>query len=128
MEIREGSRRRNNKIIFITAGVIFLLIILSMQTQPTGKVLKISVGDSSYEVANMLTREGVTFKPLSGEVGGGIVVDYTPVSALDRLDRQTKNSRYEIRFDHEKVVEIVWLDANDKERSRLLFIKIVAVR
>ncbi len=125
MEIREGSRRRNNRIIFITAGVIFLLIILSLQSQPNGELVKINVGDSSFKVANMLTQEGIAFRPLAGEEGG-IIVDYTPVSALDRLKKREAGSRYEIRFVDGKVAMIIWRDRQGKELGRRLFVTVMA--
>ncbi len=126
MEIREGSRRRNNKIIFITAGVIFLLILLSLQTAPDGKVVKVSVGDDSFQVANMLSRERIPFTAMTLEKGEGVVVDYTPVSALARLNKKTAGSRYEIYFAEGKVAAIVWRDQQGKELGRRLFVKLVA--
>lgn len=125
MEIRQGSRRRNNKIIFITAGVIFLLILLSLQTGPKGKVVKISVGDSSFQVANLLTQEGIVFSPLAMEEGEGLVVDYTPVSPLARLNKKAAGSHYEISFVDDKVAEIVWRDKQGAKLGSLLSAKLM---
>ncbi len=128
MEIREGSRSRNNKLIFITAGVILMLILLSLQTQPKGKVVKISVGDSSFQVANMLTRAGIAFKSLVVEGGEGIVVDYSPVSPLARLNTKGAGSHYEIFFGKGKVAEIIWRDKHGEKLASLLSAQVKASR
>jgi hypothetical protein len=125
MEIKEGSRSRNNKLIFITAGVVLMLIILSLlQTQPNVKVVKISVGDSNFQIANMLSQEGVVFKPLEGEEG--IIVDYIPTNAFARLNEKYTGSRYEIYFDEGKVVKIIWRAKDDGQLASLLFVKVMA--
>jgi hypothetical protein len=128
MDIREGSRSRNNKLIFITAGMIFLLSILSLQTQPDGKVVKIDAGDSSFQVVTMLSMEGVAFKTLPVDEGEGVVVDYTPVSPLDRLNKKYRGSRYEIHFLENRVARIVWRDKNNRQLGDLLSVKIVATQ
>lgn len=125
MEIREGSRSRNNKLIFITAAVIFLLTVLSLQTQPNGTVVKVSVGDSSFQVANLLNREGVAFSPLPSEVGDGLAVDYTPLTSWARLNKKNAGSHYEILFADGKVVNIIWRDRQGKELGSRLYIKVV---
>ncbi|MBU0679857.1 MAG: hypothetical protein KKD73_00390 [Proteobacteria bacterium] len=126
MDMREGSRSRNNKLIFITAGVIFVLSIFSLQTQPGGKVVKIDVGDSSFQVVNMLSREGVAFKILPVDEGEGVVVDYTPVSPLERLNKKYSGSRYEVHFIENRVARIVWRDKDNRHVGNLLSVKIVA--
>ncbi|MEN8258791.1 MAG: hypothetical protein ABFS09_13090 [Thermodesulfobacteriota bacterium] len=125
MEIREGSRSRNNMLIFLTAGVVLLLIILSLlQSQQNTKVVKISVGDSSFQVANMLSREGVVYKPLEGKEG--IIVDYIPANAFARLNKKHTGSRYEIHFAEGKVVKIIWRAKDNRQLASLLFVKVVA--
>ncbi len=122
MDIREGDRSRNNKLIFLTAGVVLMLIILSLQTQPDGKVVRISVGDNSFQLANTLTKEGILFNPLAGK--DGIIVDYTPVTPFERLNSKHQGSRYEIYFEEGKVGKIIWLSKDDRKLGELLYVKI----
>lgn len=125
MEFKEGSRARNNKIIFITSGIIVLLTLFSLQNKPLGKVVVVSVGDDSFQVANMLSKEGVPFTALAGEAGEGVVVAYTPLSAWSRLHKKRLGSRYDIRFGEGQVAEIIWRDRHGKELGSLLFVKVV---
>ncbi|MDA3786643.1 MAG: hypothetical protein PF568_07160 [Deltaproteobacteria bacterium] len=122
MENSQKSRSRNNKIIFITAGAILLLVFLSWQIGPDGRVVKISVGDPSYQVANMLSREGIAFAPLAEKEG--VVVAYTPHSPWARLNKKWADSSYEIHFGANKVVHIVWRDRHGNELGRRLFVEI----
>lgn len=124
MEIRLGSRQRNNKLIFITSAVFFLLTLLSLLTLPGGPVVKISLGDSSFQVANRLTAAGIVFKALVEEKGQGIVVEYTPDTAFARLNKKRAGSFYEICFSDDKVVDIVWRDRQGKEIGHRLFVKV----
>ncbi len=126
MEIREGSRSRNNKLIFITAGVILMLIILSLQTQPESKIVTINIGDSSYQVANMLTGEGIAFSVLMSERGEGIIVEYTPVTSFERLNKKKTGSQYEIYFAEGQVSRIVWRSKDKEKSTDLLFVKVAA--
>ncbi|MDR9500517.1 MAG: hypothetical protein RI601_01835 [Desulfurivibrionaceae bacterium] len=122
MQNSHRSRSRNNTIIFITAGAILLLVFLSGQIGPDGRVVKISVGDPSYQVANMLSREGIAFAPLTDKEG--VVVAYTPHSPWVRLSKKGAGSSYEIHFDDNKVVDIVWRDRHGNELGRRLFVEI----
>lgn len=128
MAIRQGSRRRNNRIIFLSAMVIILLFLLSLQPPPDGEVVTISVGDSSYQVANRLTEAGVGFRPLSAPGDGGLVVAYTPVTSFDRLLKKGEGSVYEILFGKQRVTAIVWRDSSGKALGRPLSVKVVGRR
>ena len=124
MDIREGDRSRNNKLIFLTAGVILMLIILSLQTQPDGNFVKISVGDSSFEIANKLNKMGISFKPIEG--ADGILVDYSPTTPFERLNNKHLGSRYEIYFEDGKVAKIVWLNKDGRQLGELIYVKVAA--
>lgn len=126
MEIRLGSRQRNNKLIFITSAVFFLLTLLSLLYSPGGTVVKVSLGDSSFQVANRLTAAGIVFKALAEEKGQGIVIEYTPATAFARLNKKRAGSYYEVYLRDDKVVDIVWRDRQGKEIGRRLFVKVRA--
>ncbi len=125
MEIREGDRSRNNKLIFLTAGVVLMLIILSMQTHNDDDLVKINVGDSSFQLANRLSEKGVYFESLTH--ADGIKVRYTPVTPFDRLNNKHQGSRYEIYFEGGKVAKIIWLSESDRKLGELLYVKVGAV-
>jgi hypothetical protein len=122
MELEDGGRRRNNRIIVITGGLIVLLALFSWRTAPPARMVKIALGDDSYQVASLLSREAIPFTLLAE--GEGVVVEYRPLSPLARLDTRKAGSRYEIRFAGGKVTALVWRDRQGTELARLLFIRL----
>lgn len=125
MEFEDGGRRRNNRIIVITGGLILLLVLFSWRTAPQTRLVKISLGDDRYQVANLLGREAIPFTLLAD--GEGLVVAYQPLSPLARLDQKKAGSRYEIHFADGKVAALVWRHRQGKELGRLLFIRLPVV-
>lgn len=124
MEIKQGNRRRNNKLIFITAGVIVLLLILARQPVPNGKLLKIRLGDSVFQVANRLNQAGIAFRSRSAAHGDALVVDYQPVSGLDRLRNRGAGSVYEIYIVDDRVALLVWRAEDGSELGRPVMIRL----
>lgn len=112
-------RRRNNKIILITAVFILALGSISSFMGETRAPLVIDLGDSIYDVANHL--KGLEEHYTMGK--DWLELTCTPQSAWLTALKQNKAGYYAVGFEENKVVSIAWYDQHHVlQKENLLMI------
>lgn len=104
MQTPQRITRRNNKIIFITSGLIGLAIILTLFSSRKIDHLTIRVGDNSLQLANQLQ----SYKEMVEILPDHFIVHYIPTTPWNAVNFRRQSSHYKIFFSDGKITKIIW--------------------